>query len=123
VALEWSRTGLRAVHDLLHAADLRDALAADVADDVTAARGRPAIAGFVMSGGDTAADICLAMGADRLCLGGEVANGIPWGLLRGGPADGLPLVLKSGGFGGPDALVEAVDFLTGPHVAHAPSRA
>jgi len=73
-------------------------------------RGRR-LAGLVMSGGDTAADICLAIGAERLHLRGEVANGIPWGVLRGGLADGLPLVLKSGGFGAPDALIAAVDFL------------
>jgi 4-hydroxythreonine-4-phosphate dehydrogenase len=137
VALDWPRTDVRAVHHLLRAADLSESPAATLNELPAAARGaaptadlgdapaaddadglavdrdrRPAIAGFVMSGGDTAADICLAMGAERLCLGGEVADGIPWGRLRGGRADGLPLVLKAGGFGGPDTLVEAVDFLT-----------
>lgn len=113
VAVDWSRTDVRSVHDLLHAADLTGARPAAGAANVAAGAAAGAVAGFVMSGGDTAADICQVMGADRLCLGGEVANGIPWGLLRGGPADGLPLVLKSGGFGGPDALVDAVHFLTG----------
>jgi uncharacterized protein YgbK (DUF1537 family) len=70
------------------------------------------IAGFVMTGGDTAADVCrCVLGATRLQLGGEVEQGVPWGVLRGGIADGLPMVLKSGGFGTPDTLVAALDFL------------
>jgi uncharacterized protein YgbK (DUF1537 family) len=41
-----------------------------------------------------------------------VANGVPWGVLTGGLADGLPLVFKSGGFGTREALLTAVDFLS-----------
>jgi uncharacterized protein YgbK (DUF1537 family) len=89
-----------------------DAAAAAMDAVATAdAASRRRLAGFVMSGGDTAGDICRVLGADRLRLGGEVADGIPWGLLHGGPASGLPLVLKSGGFGQPDALIACVDFL------------
>jgi len=73
---------------------------------------REDLAGYVMSGGDTAANICLAMGATAIRIGGEVANGVPWGLLIGGIADGVPVVLKSGGFGPRKALVDAVQFLT-----------
>jgi uncharacterized protein YgbK (DUF1537 family) len=72
---------------------------------------RHQLAGFVMSGGDTAADICVAMGASSVRIGGEVANGVPWGLLMGGLASGLPVVFKAGGFGARDALTTAVDFL------------
>jgi uncharacterized protein YgbK (DUF1537 family) len=46
-------------------------------------------------------------------LYGEVDAGMPWGRLIGGPADGLPVVTKAGGFGGDDALVQAVSFLRG----------
>jgi uncharacterized protein YgbK (DUF1537 family) len=84
-------------------------------DAIVDAASRRTLAGLVMSGGDTAADVCRILGADRLRLGGEVADGIPWGLLHGGPASGIPLVLKSGGFGRPDALIACVDFL----IAHA----
>ncbi len=73
---------------------------------------REDLAGYVMSGGDTAANICLAMGATAIRIGGEVANGVPWGVLIGGIADGVPVVLKSGGFGPRKALVDAVHFLT-----------
>jgi uncharacterized protein YgbK (DUF1537 family) len=69
------------------------------------------IAGFVMTGGDTAADVCRTLGASHLQLGGEVEQGVPWGVLRGGIADGVPMVLKSGAFGTPETLIAAVDFL------------
>jgi uncharacterized protein YgbK (DUF1537 family) len=88
--------------------------AAGPADRAAAAmaHGMPlARAGYVMSGGDTATDVSLSMGITCLELRGEVANGIPWGVIRGGRANGLPLVLKSGGFGAPDALIAALDFL------------
>ena len=96
---------------------LKPAAAAALAtmDAIVDAASRRTLAGFVMSGGDTAADVCRILGADRLRLGGEVADGIPWGLLHGGPASGVPLVLKSGGFGQPDALIACIDFL----IAHA----
>ncbi len=80
---------------------------------------RQDLAGYVLSGGDTAANICLAMGAAAIRIGGEVANGVPWGLLIGGIADGVPVVLKSGGFGPRKALVDAVHFLTHLHDRHA----
>ena len=37
---------------------------------------------------------------------------MPWGVIHGGRADGVLVVLKSGAFGGPGALVDAVDFLS-----------
>jgi uncharacterized protein YgbK (DUF1537 family) len=70
------------------------------------------LAGLVLSGGDTAADVCAAIGAAAIRLGGEVSNGMPWGVLAGGRRDGLPLVLKSGAFGAPDALMLALEFLS-----------
>ncbi|MPY90272.1 MAG: hypothetical protein GEU99_20400 [Luteitalea sp.] len=84
------------------------------------------IAGFVMSGGDTAARMCRALGVDAIDLGGEVSSGIPWGWLHPSAATtalgtpGLsgctrqrwPVVLKAGGFGRPDAFVQALTFLT-----------
>jgi uncharacterized protein YgbK (DUF1537 family) len=70
------------------------------------------LAGVVLSGGDTATDVCAALGADAIEPGGEVASGMPWGILHGGRASGLPVVLKAGSFGADDALVRAVDFLS-----------
>jgi uncharacterized protein YgbK (DUF1537 family) len=67
-----------------------------------------AVAGVVASGGDTVAALCRALGAGLLELGDEVLVGMPQARLLGGLRPGLPLVTKSGGFGPPDALVQAV---------------
>ena len=64
---------------------------------------------LVVSGGDTAAAVCRAAGARRIDLCDEVLPGIPWGFLRCGRLDGVPVVTKSGGFGAPDALVRVAE--------------
>jgi D-threonate/D-erythronate kinase len=71
------------------------------------------LAGFVMSGGDTAARVCRMLGAAYIELGGEVRRGIPWGWLRTRAGRHWPVVLKSGGFGGEDALHHAIACLSG----------
>jgi len=76
---------------------------------------RGTTAGLVRSGGETAASVCAALGATAIQLGGEVATGVPWGVLHGGFVDGLRVVLKAGGFGATDALIAAVDFLSPAH--------
>jgi uncharacterized protein YgbK (DUF1537 family) len=88
----------------------------------TAARIRELVAGapspLVLSGGDTAALVCRALCVQAIELRLEVAPGIPCGLILGGPFDGLPVVTKSGGFGGPDALIEVADFFLCPPPLH-----
>jgi D-threonate/D-erythronate kinase len=69
------------------------------------------VRGLLCSGGDTARLVCVALGVRAIQLGGEVLRGLPWGTLSGGPANGLPICTKAGGFGSPDALCEAVSFL------------
>ncbi|MGI6031274.1 MAG: four-carbon acid sugar kinase family protein [Eubacteriales bacterium] len=71
------------------------------------------VTGVVATGGDTALQVCRAMGTGRLTLEGEVAPGIPAGRMLGGARDGLRMVTKSGGFGQEDALVRAVEYLRG----------
>jgi uncharacterized protein YgbK (DUF1537 family) len=67
---------------------------------------------LALSGGDTASLVCGALGVRAIELRQEVAPGIPCGSLVGGPFDQLPVVTKSGGFGGPDALMQVADFFT-----------
>jgi uncharacterized protein YgbK (DUF1537 family) len=57
-----------------------------------------------LSGGDTAMRICEALGVQSISLHGEIFPGVPWGVLRGGMADGIPVITKSGGFGEADTL-------------------
>jgi len=69
--------------------------------------------GLVLCGGDIAMAACRALVADGVELLGEVEPGLPWGRLLGGPAAGLPVATKAGGFGTPEAFVRAVQFLRG----------
>jgi D-threonate/D-erythronate kinase len=69
------------------------------------------VGGIIVCGGDTARLLCETIAATHIRLGGEVATGIPWGIIRSGQFAGVPIVTKAGGFGEPDALVAAVRFL------------
>jgi uncharacterized protein YgbK (DUF1537 family) len=64
-----------------------------------------------LSGGGTAAGVLTALGATALELCGEALPRVPVGRLRDGPHRGLVVALKSGGFGGPDAIAVAMDRL------------
>jgi uncharacterized protein YgbK (DUF1537 family) len=57
-----------------------------------------------ISGGETLRALCLALGAERLDVDGEIEPGVPTSILRGGAFDGQRVVSKSGAFGGPDFL-------------------
>jgi uncharacterized protein YgbK (DUF1537 family) len=63
-----------------------------------------AIACGVLTGGDTAALVCRALRVRSLRLHEEFAPGLPQGTAIGGVLDGVPVILKSGGFGKDDAL-------------------
>ncbi|SFS12875.1 Uncharacterized conserved protein YgbK, DUF1537 family [Granulicella pectinivorans] len=65
---------------------------------------------MILTGGDTAAFVLRVLGASRLVLGGAVSDGIPWGVIEGGVADGCLVVTKSGGFGDRDSLADAFAF-------------
>ncbi len=71
------------------------------------------VAALVLTGGDTAAFVLKALHASSILLAGEVAPGIPWGMVEGGDADGCIVITKSGGFGAHDILVRTIDFCNG----------
>lgn len=73
---------------------------------------RAEIGGLVLTGGDVASAVCRHLGSRAIDLLGEVQPGIPYGVLRGGGADELPVVTKAGGFGANDAIVDAIGFLS-----------
>ena len=66
-------------------------------------------AALVLTGGETATFVLEALGAASILLAGELAPGIPWGIVEGGVADGCVVVTKSGGFGPREALVHVFD--------------
>ncbi len=67
-------------------------------------------AAVFVSGGDTASLVLAALGARSIELRREFAPGIPQGTLHGGTWDGVTLLTKSGGFGGPDDLVRIAEY-------------
>ena len=69
------------------------------------------LSGLVLTGGDIARSCCSHLSATGVRLVEEVAPGIPLGVLKGGPFDGLRVITKAGAFGTEDALCKAVDFL------------
>jgi uncharacterized protein YgbK (DUF1537 family) len=72
-------------------------------------RPRGRISGIVVTGGDGARALVDALEASAINLRDEVATGVPIGTLVGGPANGLAVVTKAGGFGDDNALVQAVE--------------
>jgi len=64
-------------------------------------------AGVVATGGDGASAVLDALQAGGIALADEVTGGVPVGTLTGGPAAGLPIVTKAGGFGADDVLIRA----------------
>ena len=62
-----------------------------------------------MTGGDTAHFVCRSLGIHALRLQSEFAPGVPLAIAEGGPFDGVPVVLKSGGFGEPDLLCRLLE--------------
>jgi uncharacterized protein YgbK (DUF1537 family) len=65
------------------------------------------VAGVVATGGDGASAVLNALQAGGIALVDEVTGGVPLGTLTGGPAAGLPIVTKAGGFGAEDVLIRA----------------
>ncbi len=69
--------------------------------------------GLILTGGDTAQLAALALGAHSILLQGELAPGIPWGILQGGVAEGCIAITKSGGFGTATTLSDVLTQLSG----------
>jgi uncharacterized protein YgbK (DUF1537 family) len=79
-------------------------MAAPDLSQLTARVGALQAGGLMLSGGDTAVLICDHLGAKGIRLEAEVEAGIPIGRIIGGVGDGLAVITKSGGFGGPSTL-------------------
>ncbi len=65
--------------------------------------------GFVLSGGDTARELTVALRVNEIRAAGTIAPGIMIGTAIG---PNLPVITKAGGFGDPDMLITAVEALT-----------
>lgn len=67
---------------------------------------------LIMTGGDTAKDICSILGILDMELLFEVEPGMPLGMVTWNGKE-MMAVTKAGGFGNPDSLVNAVNYLKG----------
>ena len=70
-------------------------------------------AALLLTGGDTALLALTALGAHSILVRGELAPGIPWGIVQGGVANDRIAITKSGGFGEPETLTRIVQSLAG----------
>jgi uncharacterized protein YgbK (DUF1537 family) len=78
-----------------------------IADAAAAlADGIPRPGSLFVSGGETLFLLCRALAADHLLAAAEARPGIPVSTLCGGAWDGVRLISKSGGFGGPELLLD-----------------
>jgi uncharacterized protein YgbK (DUF1537 family) len=69
---------------------------------------------LILTGGDTALLAAGTLGAHSFILQGELAPGIPWGIVQGGMAEGCIVITKSGAFGAPTVFNEILSALRGP---------
>lgn len=60
------------------------------------------------SGGDTALGVLRELGASHLDVTGELCSGVPVSVIIGGRFDGVSVITKGGGFGGPETLRELI---------------
>lgn len=70
------------------------------------------VGALVLSGGATARRILEGLEARAIDVRGEAIPGAPWGTIVAGVADGLTVVTKSGGFGGPSAFADIAQTLS-----------
>ncbi|QPP10495.1 four-carbon acid sugar kinase family protein [Streptomyces bathyalis] len=76
--------------------------------------------GLYTSGGDVAAAVTGALGAEGFAIEAEVLPLAVAGHLAGGPHSGLPFATKGGLIGGPDAAVACLERLRAMHTRGAP---
>jgi uncharacterized protein YgbK (DUF1537 family) len=91
--------------------------ATELADRVADALDSRAYDALILVGGDGAAAILTRLAVDRIVVDGTIDGCCPTGIINGGPADGLRLVTKSGGFGDPTTLATVLSRLR-PASAH-----
>lgn len=68
--------------------------------------------GLFIGGGDTATAICDELSVSAIKLRGEIDTGIPFGKIVSGPAHGLTIITKAGGFGNDDAILKVLQSST-----------
>ena len=70
-----------------------------------------ALAGLILTGGDTAFSVMRSLEVEGIRIIGEVEPGVPIVATIGGKIEGLKMVTKAGAFGGDQTLIRAVERL------------
>ncbi|MEP7457456.1 four-carbon acid sugar kinase family protein [Phyllobacterium sp. SB3] len=63
---------------------------------------------LIVAGGETLRALCISLGAVRLDVQGQIMQGVPRSIMRGGRFDGVEVLSKSGAFGAPSFLQHLV---------------
>jgi uncharacterized protein YgbK (DUF1537 family) len=66
---------------------------------------------LVLTGGDTALQVCAGLQITALTILAQVEPGVPGSRAASGAHAGLPIVTKAGGFGSPQALIHALEWI------------
>jgi uncharacterized protein YgbK (DUF1537 family) len=69
------------------------------------------LSALFLTGGETAINVCRALGVAAIQVEEEVSPGIPAGTVLGQPCGGVRLVTKAGGFGDKKAITKAIAYL------------
>jgi uncharacterized protein YgbK (DUF1537 family) len=92
-----------------------------VSDNIAQALGEAAcqvierygVKGMILTGGDTAKQVCTRLGCEELVIIDEVESGVPIGRLAGNKGSGILAITKAGNFGNESTLLHAVKLLRG----------
>ena len=91
--------------------DLKQAMAAVMAEIIAGVLATHKFAGIFLSGGDIALEVCRRVQVSAIQVNGEIEPGVPAGELIGGRYQGRRVVTKAGGFGTEEALVKSIAYL------------
>jgi uncharacterized protein YgbK (DUF1537 family) len=90
---------------------LKRLMAGILAELVEAILRRQQIAGILLSGGDTALEVCRRLDVGMIQVQGEVEPGVPAGYFIDSYGRHIRVVTKAGGFGGESAIIKAISYL------------
>ena len=68
-------------------------------------------AGVIVTGGDTAMALLESLNANTIEIVDELEPLVPVGIIKGGRWEGMVIITKTGGFGGEDVFLKAVNYL------------
>jgi uncharacterized protein YgbK (DUF1537 family) len=110
VGLTWSNPDrvLAPVTSLVRGRDTAACLAAFLQSVTSSLVTETPMSGLILVGGETAYSVLAGLRTEGIELTGEIAPGIPMGILSGGKAGGRFVITKAGGFGDDSALAAVI---------------